>query len=117
MNSRIVKLFKSTLLSSVVTIGLMSLSSIAFAQSDDEDDEMARMQAQLNQEVMSRPFLAEKPEEVDAYIKSMLEKKVKPPEYSGTHWRPGYTCRDLLRFNWREYRNGRYYHRYYGRYS
>ncbi|MDC0601716.1 hypothetical protein OAP14_01670 [Aliiglaciecola sp.] len=89
---------------------------MVFAQSDDEDDEMARMQAQLNQEVMSRPFLAEKPEEVDAYIKSMLEKKVKPPEYSGTHWRPGYTCRDLLRFNWREYRNCRYYYRYYGRY-
>ena len=116
MNSRIVKLFKSTFLSSIVTIGLMSLSSNAFAQSDDEDDEMARMQAQLNQEVASRPFLAEKPEEVDAYIKSMLKKNVKPPEYSGTHWRTGYTCRDLLRYNWREYRNCRYYYRYYGRY-
>jgi hypothetical protein len=77
---------------------------------------MAEMQASLNQEVMDRPFLAEKPEEVDAYIKSMLEKNVKPPEYSGTYWRPGYTCRNLLRYDWTQYRNCRYYYRYYGRY-
>ncbi|MBQ4829383.1 hypothetical protein J8L84_08835 [Alteromonas sp. MMG017] len=91
------------------------LSFSAVSQSD-EDDELARMQALLNAEVMSKPFLAEKPEEVDAYIKSMLDKGVKPKEYQGTNWRPGYTCRDLLRYNWREYRNCRYYHRYYGRY-
>jgi len=38
------------------------------------------------------------------------------PEYQGTYWRPGYTCRDLLRHNWTQYRNCRYYYRYYGRY-
>jgi hypothetical protein len=93
------------------------ISSISFAQPEDtEEDAMARMQAQLNQEVMSKPFLAEKPKEVDAYIKNMLDKKVTPPEYSGTYWRPGYTCRDLLRYNWTQYRNCRYYHRYHGRY-
>jgi len=79
-------------------------------------NELARMQAQLNAEVMSRPFLAEKPEEVDAYIKSMLEKNIKPEEYKGTYWRNGYTCRDLLRYNWTQYRNCRYYYRYHGRY-
>ena len=92
------------------------VSSFAFAQDESEQDELARMQAELNKEVMSKPFLAEKPEEVDAFIKSMLEKNVKPPEYSGTHWRPGYTCRDLLRYNWTQYRNCRYYYRYHGRY-
>lgn len=93
------------------------ISSISFAQPEDtEEDAMARMQAQLNQEVMSKPFLAEKPKEVDAYIKNMLAKKVTPPEYSGTYWRRGYTCRDLLRYNWTQYRNCRYYHRYHGRY-
>ncbi len=91
------------------------ISAPSQSQSSD-DDEMARMQAQLNAEVMNKPFLAERPEEVDAYIKSMLDKGEKPPEYQGTHWRPGYTCRDLLRYNWREYRNCRYYYRYYGRY-
>lgn len=101
-------------LAGVVFSSLVSFST--FAQSDSEEEELARMQAELNKEVMSRPFLAEKPAEVDAYIKSMLEKNVKPPEYSGTHWRQGYTCRDLLRYNWTQYRNCRYYHRYHGRY-
>jgi len=85
-------------------------------QTKSEKNELARMQAQLNAEVMSRPFLAEKPEEVDAYIKSMLEKNIKPEEYKGTYWRNGYTCRDLLRYNWTQYRNCRYYYRYHGRY-
>lgn len=81
-----------------------------------EDDALARAQAQMNAEVLSKPFLAEKPKEVDAYIKSMLEKKTVPTEYQGTYWRAGYTCRDLLRYNWTQYRNCKYYHRYHGRY-
>lgn len=103
--------FRSLFLAIVCSV----LSAQALSQSSEED-ELAKMQAQLNAEVMSKPFLAEKPEEVDAYIKSMLEKGEKPKEYQGTNWRPGYTCRDLLRYNWREYRNCRYYYRYYGRY-
>ena len=82
----------------------------------DNEDEMARMQKQLNQEVMSQEFFAEEPEKVEAYIKEAMEKNLKPPEYTGTHWRPGYTCHDLLRYSWHEYRNCRYYYRYYGRY-
>ncbi|SNY49328.1 hypothetical protein SAMN06297280_1356 [Arsukibacterium tuosuense] len=82
----------------------------------EEDDELARAQAQMNAEVLSKPFLAEKPEEVDKYIKSMLEQNIKPEEYKGRYWRKGYTCRDLLRYNWTEYRNCQYYYRYHGRY-
>ena len=89
-------------------------TNTAFAESEEE--EMARMQKQLNQNVMEKPFLAEEPEKVDAYIKDSLEKNLIPPAYTGTHWRPGYTCRSLLRYSWREYRNCRYYHRYHGRY-
>ena len=81
-----------------------------------EEDEIAEMQKQLNQEVMSQEFLAEQPEKVDAYIKEAMKKNLKPPEYTGTHWRRGYTCHDLLRFSWYEYRNCRYYHRYHGHY-
>ena len=94
---------------------LLVFSTFSFAN-DSDDDALARAQAQMNAEVLSKPFLAEKPEEVDAYIKSMLEKKVKPPEYQGSYWRPGYTCRDLLRHNWAQYRNCKYYYRYHGRY-
>lgn len=92
------------------------LSSTALAQTSQDDDELAKAQAQMNAEVMSKPFLAEKPEEVDKYIDSMLKQNIKPEEYKGNYWRTGYTCRDLLRYSWVEYRNCRYYYRYHGRY-
>ncbi|WP_199271353.1 hypothetical protein [Paraglaciecola sp. L1A13] len=98
------------------SICCMFFSSLSVAQEESEEDALAKMQAQLNSEVMSRPFLAERPKEVDSYIDSMLKKNVKPQEYQGTYWRRGYTCRDLLRYDWTQYRNCRYYHRYHGRY-
>ncbi len=81
-----------------------------------EDDEMEKMQKQLNQQVLEQPFFAEEPEKVDAYIKEAMKKNLKPEEYKGTHWQRGYTCHDLLRYSWYEYRNCAYYHRYHGHY-
>lgn len=101
-----------TLLFCLIAGLLMFNTAIA----SEEEDEMARMQKQLNQETMSQEFLAEEPEKVEAYIKEAMEKNLKPLEYTGTHWRRGYTCHDLLRYSWREYRDCRYYHRYHGRY-
>ena len=92
---------------------LLMFNVSAFAS---DEDELEKMQQQLNQEVMGKEFLAEQPEKVEAYIKEAMEKNLKPPEYVGTHWRRGYTCRDLLRYSWQEYRNCRYYYRYHGRY-
>ena len=97
-----------------VLISLFALNAQVIAATEEE--EMAEMQKRLNQEVMDQPFLAEQPEKVDAYIKESMKKNLKPEEYTGTHWRRGYTCRDLLRYSWYEYRNCRYYHRYHGRY-
>jgi len=97
----------------VLSISLAVFSSGAIAS---EQDDLEKMQQQLNQEVMSKEFLAEEPEKVEAYIKEAMEKNMKPPEYTGTHWRRGYTCRDLLRYDWYEYRNCMYYYRYHGRY-
>ncbi len=94
-------------------IPLVLISSQAIAS--DEDD-MAEMQRQLNAETLNKPFLAEQPEKVDAYIKDAMKKNLKPSEYTGNHWQRGYTCRDMLRYSWREYRNCRYYRSYYGRY-
>lgn len=104
--SRLILLLSALILTFVV--------SPVFASS--EEDEMARMQQQLNQEVMGQEFLAEDPEKVEAYIKESMEKNLKPPEYAGKYWRRGYTCRDLLRYSWYEYRNCMYYYRYHGRY-
>ena len=88
--------------------------SPAFAS--DQEDELAKMQRLLNQEVMSQEFLAEQPEKVEEYIKQAMDKNLKPEEYTGENWRTGYTCHDLLRYTWYEYRNCRYYYRYHGRY-
>jgi len=102
--------------SQAILVVFFALLSSAFAQEETEEEALARVQAQMNAEVLSKPFLAERPKEVDAYIEGMLKNKVKPPEYQGTYWRPGYTCRDLLRYDWTQYRNCRYYYRYHGRY-
>lgn len=99
-----------------VILGCSMLASYSPAWADEQEDEMAAMQKQLNQQVMEQPFFAEEPEKVDAYIKEAMKKDLKPPEYQGKHWRRGYTCHDLLRYSWYEYRNCRYYHRYYGHY-
>jgi len=91
------------------------LSIFQPALASDEDD-MAAMQKRLNAEVLDQPFLAEQPAKVEAYIQEALKNNLVPPEYSGTYWRRGYTCRDLLRYSWQEYRNCRYYYRRHGRY-
>ena len=60
MNSRNFKIFKSTYHSILALIGLTSVAFPSHALQDSSEDEaLARMQAQLNGEVMSRPFLAE----------------------------------------------------------
>lgn len=105
-----VKRMVMTVLAAVLLGGVQNL----FAETEEE--EMARMQRQLNQGVMDKPFFAEQPEKVDAYIKEAMKNNIKPKEYQGTHWRRGYTCRDLLRYSWVEYRDCRYYHHYHGRY-
>jgi hypothetical protein len=96
-------------------VGLLFLAS-SFAVMADDKDEMAKMQKKYNTDVMEKDFFAEQPEKVEAYIKEAMEKDLKPEEYTGIYWRGGYTCRDLLRYSWREYRDCRYYHRYHGRY-
>jgi len=85
------------------------------AQASDEDD-MAEMQKRLNAETMAKPFFVEDQKKIEAFIKKSMENNIKPLEYEGTHWRNGYTCRDLRRHSWREYRNCNYYYRYYGYY-
>lgn len=93
-----------------------SLLFLALSAHASEEDDLAEMQRQLNSEVMSQGFLAEQPEKVDAYIKDAMKKDLKPEVYKGPHWKRGYTCHDMLRYSWVEYRNCRYYHRYYGSY-
>lgn len=105
--------------SSYLLNGTLLMSSFFIWQSPtfaSDEDEMTTMQKQLNAEILAKPFLAEQPEKVEAYIKEAEKKNLKPLEYTGIYWRRGYTCRDLLRYSWREYRNCRHYHRHHGHY-
>jgi hypothetical protein len=98
-------------------MGALLLTGFAQVQADTgKEEELVRMQRQLNQETMDKPFHAEDPEKVDAYIKEASKNHIKPLEYSGPHWQAGYTCHDMLRYSWIEYRDCRYYHHYYGHY-
>lgn len=82
-----------------------------------EEEEMAAMQRQLNKEVMEKPFSAADEAKVEAFMKSAMKKDLKPEQLSApSFWRPGYTCANIYSHGWRQYRNCRYYHRYYGRY-
>lgn len=99
---------------------LMSVTLIAgfghVAADTPKDQELMHTQRQLNKEVLEKPFYAEDPQKVEAYIKEASKNHIKPTEYSGPHWQAGYACHDMLRYSWIEYRNCSYYHHYYGRY-
>jgi Ni/Co efflux regulator RcnB len=98
----------------LLSCSMVVIYSTGWAASDEE--EMEAMQKQLNKQVMEQPFHAEEPEKVDAYVKEAMKKHLKPKVYQGDHWRRGYTCHDMLRYSWYEYRNCMYYYRYYGYY-
>lgn len=98
-------------------LGVLLMSGLTQVWADKAADaEMERMQRQLNNEVLAKPFFAEEPAKVDAYIQEASKNNIKPLEYNGNHWRDGYTCHDLLRYSWVEYRDCSYYHHYHGRY-
>ena len=99
----------------ILGFGLLFLG-FSWAAVADEADDMAAMQKKLNAEVAEQPFSVEEEAKIDLYIKNALKDGVTPPAYTGTHWQPGWTCRNLRRYSWSEYRSCRYYHRYHGRY-
>jgi hypothetical protein len=76
---------------------------------------MSEMQKKLNEETMARPFSVEDEATLKAYVDEAMEKNIPPPEYSGKHWRKGYTCGNLRRY-YNEYRDCLWYYRYHGRY-
>ncbi len=97
-----------------VTLSVLLGSGVVTA--DDKQKKMEEKQKALNAEVTSQPFSVADEAEVKAYIEDAKRRGVVPQPYTGTYWRPGYTCSDLWRYSRREYLGCRYYHRYYGHY-
>jgi hypothetical protein len=99
----------------VVTLfGALLLAGVGSAE--DSGDQTSERQKQLNEAVLLQPFSVEEQAKLEAYLQDALKRKIVPGEYTGTHWRRGYTCRDLRPYSYYEYRDCMYYYRYYGRY-
>lgn len=79
-------------------------------------DERDEMQKQLNEQVFEKPFSVESEAALNAYIEEATKKGTPPNAQPSQYWRKGYTCGDLRRYSWNDYRDCSYYHRYYGRY-
>ena len=97
-----------------IALSIMVGSGLGVA--DETKKKMEEMQKKLNAEVVSQPFNVVDEAEVQSYIEDAKRRGMKPQEYTGTHWRPGYTCRDLSRYSRRDYLDCRYYKSYYGHY-
>ena len=95
---------------------MMAICSPAFTFAGEEN--LAEMQKQLNKEVMEKPFSVEDAARIEAYITEGMAKDLTPDSIAPSYWRAGYTCDDILRhhYNYTDYRNCRYYHRYHGSY-
>ena len=91
---------------------LILLSNLVWA----DEDEMAAMQRQLNQQVMEKPFTFESEQDIERYIESTLKSGKAPNFRPGKFWRQGYTCKDLRPLSRHEYANCLAYYRFYGRY-
>ena len=94
-------------------LGLLELET---ADSAEMSDDMKKMQEQLNNQVLSKPFSVADEAQVKSYIDDAQRRGEVPQAYKGKHWRPGYTCVDLRPYSYREYLACRYYYSYYGRY-
>ena len=109
-------MIKKWRLIAILSIVFCICIAVGSGAADETQKQMEQMQKDLNAEVVSQPFSVPDEAEVKSYIEDAKRRGVKPQEYTGTHWRPGYTCRDLWRHSRREYYDCRYYRSYYGRY-
>lgn len=80
------------------------------------ENSQVELQKSLNEQVLSNPFSVEDDSKLEAYIKDATERGKPPQSTPSKYWRRGYTCGDLRRYSWADYRDCSYYYRYYGRY-
>ena len=109
-----------SLLLFLLTFGLLSsfmyVYKVERVYGGEMTDEMKKMQEQLNDQVLSKPFGVADESKVKTYIEDAKRRGEVPQPYTGKHWRPGYTCYDLRPYSYREYLSCRYYYSYYGHY-
>ena len=95
---------------------VMYVYKVEKVYAEEMNDEMKKMQEQLNDQVLSKPFSVADEAKVKSYIEDAKKRGEVPQPYTGKYWRPGYTCYDLRPYSYREYLSCRYYYSYYGHY-
>ena len=93
---------------------LVTTDRTDIAYGAEMSDDMKKMQDQLNNQVLSKPFSVADEAQVKSYIEDAQRRGEVPQAYKGKHWRPGYTCVDLRPYSYREYLGCQYYYSYYG---
>jgi len=102
-----------TMIKKYCALALLAFSMPCFPLSALEKQ---AMQDQLNQQTLAKPFDANNPADLKAYLDDAVKKGVKPPLEPSPHWRRGYTCDNILSYGYTGYRNCMLYYRYYGCY-
>jgi hypothetical protein len=101
-------------------MAMATLLATGVASATDADQKAREaMQKQLNQSVMSSAFNPGDADKAEAYAEEARRKNLQPVARPPTYWAPGWTCANLTTYayyNYGDYRNCVYYHRYYGYY-
>ncbi|WP_446811254.1 hypothetical protein ACH50O_06750 [Methylomonas sp. 2BW1-5-20] len=79
-------------------------------------DQASDTQKMLNDQVLAKPFSVEDEAKLNSYIEEATKRGTPPKSQPSKYWRQGYTCNDLRRYSWNDYRDCSYYHHYYGYY-
>lgn len=79
-------------------------------------DERSEIQKRLNEQVLGNSFSVENEANLNSYIEDATKRGIPPKSEPSKYWRRGYTCNDLRRYSWTDYRDCSYYHHYYGYY-
>lgn len=97
-------------------VSLVSLCFLMITSVGALADERTEIQKRLNEQVLDKPFSVESEANLNAYIEDATKRGLPPKSEPSKYWRQGYTCSDLRRYSWNDYRDCSYYHHYYGYY-
>lgn len=108
---------KSRIIQTLLTIVIFACAVWTMSALAGEAEDLARMQAELNAEVMEKPFSVADEAKINKYMTDAMAKDLKPEVTTAPKgWQRGWTCANVYSRGWRTYRNCRYYRRYHGYY-
>jgi hypothetical protein len=97
----------------------MVLCLAGTAKAADIDNAREEMQRKLNEQVINTPFNPGDIKKAEVYAETAKKEGVVPVARPPAYWLPGWTCGNLIAYQYYyygDYRNCIYYHYYYGRY-